>query len=327
MFARGLREKIHVRLEYNTVMNHDEDIKGVIFNIQTYSIHDGPGIRTTVFVMGCPLRCAWCQNPESQSYTPQLFYDSEKCTGCGNCVEVCPLDAIDIYGERSRTNREICKGTGNCAEVCPVEARNPIGSYVSVGEVFRKVMEDKVFYEKSGGGVTLGGGEPLASPDFSIGLLRLCKSVGIHTTLDTCGYASWGVMRRVLDYVDLVLYDLKHMDPVAHKAYTGVSNELILENIARIHRELALPALVRIPLIPGYNDSLENLQTTARFVATELGSSAKVHLLPFHRLGETKYQRLERPSSPVSINPPSEEDMRLHSEIFSSFGLNVQVGG
>lgn len=308
-------------------MNNDKDIRGVVFNIQTYSIHDGPGIRTTVFVMGCPLRCSWCQNPESQLFTPQLFYESKKCTGCGNCVEACPNGAIELYEGRSRTNRDICTGMGNCTEVCPVEARNRIGRYTSAGEIFREVMEDKVFYEKSGGGITLGGGEPLACPDFTVALLRLCKNAGIHTALDTCGYAQWEVMKRVLNYVDLVLYDIKHMDSVTHQEYTEVSNELILDNLKRIHHELSLPVLVRIPIIPGYNDSLENLQATARFVATNLDPSKKVHLLPFHRLGESKYLRLERQVRPVSIDPPSEEDMRRHLEIFSSFGLNAYKGG
>ena len=309
------------------LMDSYEDTRGLIFNIQTYSIHDGPGIRTTVFVMGCPLKCIWCQNPESQQFQPQLFYDSEKCSGCGNCVEVCPLGAIEVYEGRSWTNRDTCTGKGKCTEICPNEARNLIGSYMSAGEVFQEVIEDKIFFDKSGGGVTLGGGEPLASPDFTIALLKLCKNIGLHTALDTSGYASWKVMKTVLEYVDLVLYDIKHMDPVKHREFTGVSNELILDNIKRIHSELSVPIFIRIPLVPKYNDSPENLRETARFVAVDLDPSIGVHLLPYHRLGETKYSRLEKSDDPIYIDTPSDEDMQRHMEIFSSFGLKVYEGG
>jgi pyruvate formate lyase activating enzyme len=202
-----------------------------------------------------------------------------------------------------------------------------MGRYMTAGEVFKEVMKDKIFFEKSGGGVTLGGGEPLASPEFAESILRLCKNAGLHTALDTCGYAKWETMRQVLNYVDLVLYDLKHMDPVAHQTYTGVSNDLILDNIKRIHVELSIPILVRIPIIPGYNDSIKNITATANFVASELGTATDVHLLPYHRLGETKYQRLEKPGIPVSIDTPSEAHVTELMEVFKSFNLNVHAGG
>lgn len=308
-------------------MIKDEETRGVIFNIQPYSIHDGPGIRTTVFLKGCPLRCVWCQNPESQAWLPQIFFDIEKCRGCGKCVQSCPEGAIEIYEGRSRTNRKICKGTGKCAQVCPNEARNLMGRSVTAGEVFGEIAGDKIFYEGSGGGVTLGGGEPLASPEFTVSLLRLCKNAGIHTALDTCGYAKWETITRVLSYVDMVLYDLKHMDPVAHKECTGVSNDLILDNARRIHHELSVPILVRVPVIPGYNDSFENIQATARFVAMELGTSTNVHLLPYHRLGEVKYTRLEKPGNPISIEPPGKQQISEIKLVFETFGLIVHEGG
>jgi pyruvate formate lyase activating enzyme len=287
--------------------------KGVIFNIQHYSIHDGPGIRTTVFLKGCPLRCLWCQNPESQASQPEIFFDSEKCQGCGTCVQVCPEGAIEIYEGQSSTNRDLCKGAGKCAEVCPNEARNLMG-------------RDAIFYQRSGGGVTLSGGEPLAQPEFAISLLKLCKEAAIHTTLDTCGYARWETMRRILEYVDLVLYDLKHLDPVEHEKYTGVSNDLILDNARRIHHELSIPMLARVPLIPGYNDTAENMAATAQFIVTEL-DSIKVHLLPYHRLGETKYARMEKPKKSISVQPPGDERMEEIKEVFESFGLTVNLGG
>jgi pyruvate formate lyase activating enzyme len=308
-------------------MDKDEETRGVIFNIQTYSIHDGPGIRTTVFIKGCPLKCVWCQNPESQTVTPQLFFNSETCVGCGKCLQVCPEGAIRLDEGKSWTNRDICRGAGKCAEVCPNEARNIVGRYVTAGEVFKEVAEDKIFYEKSGGGVTLGGGEPLASPEFTTSLLRLCKKAGIHTALDTCGYAKWEIMKQILHHVDLVLYDLKHMDPVAHQLYTGVSNDVILENARRICQELYIPVLARIPVIPGYNDSIQNMEATGRFVAAEMGISTEVHLLPYHKLGEMKYHRLEKPGNPASISPPDEKCIMKLREVFESFGLKVHEGG
>jgi len=307
--------------------NDVEATKGVIFNIQTYSIHDGPGIRTTVFLKGCPLRCLWCQNPESQVLQPEIFFDSEKCTGCGKCVQACPNGAIEICDGHSRTNRELCQGSGKCAEVCPNEARNIMGKHVTAGDVFKEVAADSIFYQRSGGGVTLGGGEPLAQPQFAVSLLKLCKDAGIHTALDTCGYARWETMKRVLEYVDLVLYDFKHMDPVEHEKHTEVSNDLILDNVRKIHHDLSIPIIARVPVIPGYNDSIKNIEATSRFITAELGDSTGVHLLPYHKLGETKYDRLERAESAISITPSSEEHMSELQKIFESFGLIVHTGG
>ncbi|UCB42952.1 MAG: glycyl-radical enzyme activating protein, partial [Dehalococcoidales bacterium] len=305
----------------------EETTEGVIFNIQTYSIHDGPGIRTTVFLKGCPLRCLWCQNPESQLLQPEIFFDSEKCTGCGKCVQACPEGAIEIHEGRSRTDRGLCQGIGKCAEVCPNEARSLMGKHVTAGEVFKEVAADSIFYQRSGGGVTLGGGEPLAQPKFAISLLKLCKDAGIHTALDTCGYARWETVKQVLEFVDLVLYDFKHMDPVEHEKYTGVSNDLILENVKRIHHDLSVPSIARIPVIPGYNDSVENIEATAKFIITELGNETNVHLLPYHRLGESKYDSLEKSGDTVYITPSSEEHMAELKQIVESFELAVYIGG
>jgi len=305
----------------------DEEVKGVIFNIQNYSIHDGPGIRTTVFLKGCPLRCLWCQNPESISFQPVIFFNAEKCTGCGSCVVACPEGAIEIVEGKSKTNRELCKGLGKCGEVCPNEARSLMARCVTAGEVFEEVNKDALFYQHSGGGVTLSGGEPTAQPEFAIAILKLCREAGIHTALDTSGYATWETLERVLRYVDLVLYDFKHMDPQEHKRLTGVPNDLILNHAKKIRNELNLPMLARVPILPGYNDSPENLEKTARFIAHELGANIKVHLLPYHRLGETKYERLEAPKRLISLEPPSDERMEKLKTLFESFGLEVHLGG
>lgn len=193
-------------------MSQTEDIKGFVFNIQHYSIHDGPGIRTTVFVNGCPLKCVWCQNPESQSLLPQVFFTSEKCTGCATCVAVCPEKAIEIHNGKSKTNRLLCKGRGRCAEVCPNEARDLMGQEMLASDVFRDVNSDAIFYHRSGGGVTISGGDPLSQPDFTTAVLKLCKEAGLHTVLDTCGFAKWDIFQKVLEQVDMVLYDIKHIN-------------------------------------------------------------------------------------------------------------------
>jgi len=304
-----------------------EVLKGAVFNLQHYSIHDGPGIRTTVFLKGCPLRCLWCQNPESQEFKPVIFFNAEKCTGCGMCVEACPEAAIQIADGKSKTDRKHCKGQGICAGVCPNEARSLMGRYMTAREVFEDVNADAIFYQNSGGGVTLSGGDPVAQPEFSAGILKLCRDAGIHTAIETCGFAKWDILNDILEYTDLVLYDIKHMDSARHREYTGVPNELILENAKKICKELKLPMLARLPIMPGYNDSPENMKSCARFIANDLGGSVKVHLLPYHRLGESKYGLMEESSKSISITPPSDEHMEELRRIFESEGLTAVIGG
>jgi len=301
--------------------------KGIIFNIQHYSIHDGPGIRTDVFLKGCFLQCVWCQNPESHTLSPELYYFQEKCTGCGQCVAICPEKAIQIIKGKSTTDRKKCQGCGQCVQICPNDARSLIGTEMTVEEVFKKVIGDELFYKRSKGGMTLTGGEPLFQPDFSKQLLSLCCQAGIHTALETCGYANWETLKDILQYVDLVLFDLKHMDSKKHQEYTGVPNEMILENARNIHHTLKIPMWVRIPVIPGYNDSVENIRATAQFVATELSRSIPVHLLAYHRLGETKYERLGREGKNLSIAPPANEHMPELQKIVAAYGLETQIGG
>jgi pyruvate formate lyase activating enzyme len=202
-----------------------------------------------------------------------------------------------------------------------------MGKWMSAQGVFEEIKRDGIFYERSGGGITLSGGEPLAQPGFATSILRLCKGVYIHTALETCGYVKWEIFEEVLNFVDLLLYDFKHMDPVKHKKYTGVSNRLILDNARRASRKLSIPMWVRIPVIPGYNDSSENIEATAKFIAEELGNCVKrVSLLPYHRLGETKFERLEASYS-VSTSPPSEEHLQELQKVFERFGLSAYIGG
>lgn len=318
-----------LKLEESQTMKKkiDPSVKGMIFNIQRYSIHDGPGIRTTVFLKGCPLRCIWCQNPESHLNKPQIFYNSDTCTGCGKCVSVCPKKAVDTQGGKVKTDRAICDGCGTCVDVCPTESRILMGKGVTAEYVFREVKKDKIFYENSGGGVTLSGGEPLMQPKFAASILSLCKEDGIHTAIDTSGYATWEVIKEVFEYVDLVLFDFKEIDSRRHESITGVPNALILENAKRICREFRIPFFARIPVIPTCNDSIENMEAIAKFISNELGRQVRVFLLPYHRLGEVKYLRLEVTGRTFSTDTPSEEHMEQIKRIFESYGLDTQVGG
>lgn len=302
-------------------------VQGMIFNVQHYCIHDGPGIRTTVFLKGCPLRCLWCQNPESYLSHPQLFYNGEKCTGCGKCLEVCTHGTIMVEQGKAVHDRALCRGCGACTAVCLQEAAELVGMQKTAGEVFKQILQDKIFYESSGGGATLSGGEPLYQPEFSTAILRLCKEEGIHTAMETSGYARWPVLEQVLPHVDLVLYDLKHMDPLEHQKCTGVSNELILDNLTRIYQQWGKPLIIRIPVIPGYNDTLENMEAAAKFVAGKLAASVPVHLLPYHRLGTAKNEQLGAVGNSFACDPPTEERMEEIKHIFVSHNLTVQTGG
>jgi pyruvate formate lyase activating enzyme len=302
------------------------DPTGVILNVQGYSIHDGPGIRTTVFLKGCPLRCGWCHNPESQRTLPEIELDADKCRGCGRCIAACGSGAIRLQAGRSSTDRALCRGNGDCVVACPNGARSLHGAFRTAHAVFAEVQADAPFFSRSGGGVTLSGGEPLAQPEFAEQLLRLCRESGLHTVLDTCGYARWEVMRRVLRFVDLVLFDLKHMDPVEHRRLTGVDNRQILDNARRIHHELALPLHARVPIIPGCNDSPANLAATARFIAEDLAPSIPVSLLAFHRYGESKYAGLGRQGEFLQTAPPEQERMEEIRAVFTAAGLRAVIG-
>ena len=307
---------------------HDlKNVRGFVFDIQHYSIHDGPGIRTTVFLSGCPLKCLWCQNPESQELNPQLFFRYDKCTGCGECISVCTQGAITLNGKIVQTDRGLCNSCGECVRVCPNEARTIIGKEITSGQVFKEVSSDKMFYEESNGGVTLSGGEVLLQPEFSSAILEVCKNDGIHTAIETSGYSSWENIKLVLTYTDLVLFDFKHFDDNEHKKLTGVSNKTILQNVKKIWHDLKIPIIARLPVIPGCNDSIMNIKQTASFISTELDKSIEVHLLPYNDLGRAKHKNLEQPWNGFSGKIPSDEKMNEIAKIIESYGLSVKIGG
>jgi len=292
--------------------------KGLIYNIQRYSIHDGPGIRTTVFLKGCPLRCFWCQNPESQKILPEIFLNGDNCTRCGLCVTACPSGASALSDDSSTIDRSKCTGCGKCVEVCPNGARTLVGKYMTVDDILQEVMRDKKFYDNSGGGVTLSGGDPVAQPDFALSILQSCKEAGLQTALDTCGYIPWPRLEKLMAYTDLVLYDIKSMDESKHISATGKSNDIILENARKIavYKQMR----IRIPAIPGFNDSLEEVKAIADFVKTELGP-VDIDLLPYHKMAEVKYRRLDR--IPVTMQSQDDEYMR---ELESIVGMKPDTG-
>lgn len=299
------------------------DKKGLVFNIQRFSLHDGPGIRSTVFMKGCPLRCRWCSNPESWNPYPEIITHDIKCIRCGKCEQICPVGAITIDSESRKIDRAKCTLCLECAEVCPSGAISIVGEYMTVDEVLREVESDSLFYQHSGGGVTVSGGEPLVQWEFVYELLKACKEKGLHTALDTSGYSSWDRIERVLEYVDLVLFDIKHMDPKQHKKGTSKSNLLVLNNAAKIAaRKMRL--WLRVPLIPGYNDSRENIEKVAQF-GIKIGAE-KVSILPYHEWATQKYKQLGRRYSMRGVKPPEDEHVQRARELIEALGMEVGIG-
>jgi pyruvate formate lyase activating enzyme len=297
---------------------------GTVFNIQKYSIHDGPGIRTTIFLKGCPLNCWWCQNPESQLSGQEMIFWRDRCVGCGACSKICPSDAIQIENGMMITEKEKCILCGKCIEKCPALAREIIGKKFTIEEVIKEIEKDMVFYEESGGGVTFSGGEPLGQSEFLEGLLNGCREKKIHTAVDTSGYISWEILNKISLKVDLFLYDLKIMDSEKHKKYTGVSNEIILENLKKlssIHNNI----FIRFPVIPGVNDDSQNIRETGEFLSSL--KVAQVNLLPYHYIGRDKYRRLGRTYHLAATQTPSEEKLSEVSVILKKFNLNVKLRG
>jgi pyruvate formate lyase activating enzyme len=267
---------------------------GVTFNVQRFSTEDGPGIRTTVFLKGCPIRCAWCHNPEGISPKPELVWYDVRCIGVRDCLSACPEDALELTPDGMRIDRERCTACGACADACPAGALEVIGREWTPDQVLAEVQRDIAFYETSGGGVTLSGGEPMAQASFVLALARLCQEAEIHVALDTCGVVAWERYERVLPFVDLVLYDLKVFDRERHWASTGVDNTLVLENSRRI-AATGTPMWIRTPVIPGYTADVDNIAALGDFIAAELPAIERWELLAYTNLGQPKYRRLDLP--------------------------------
>lgn len=299
-------------------------LAGTIFNIQKYSIHDGPGIRTTVFFKGCPLACWWCHNPESLAAKPELVFSKQKCIGCGDCVSNCPNAAILFSGQELRRDKTKCSLCECCTESCPTGAMEKIGRQATIAEVMEEIEKDSVFYEQSGGGVTFSGGEALQQLEFLDGLLTACKIKGFHTALDTSGYAPWESIARIAEKVDLFLYDLKLMDDKKHRKYTGVSNQVILENLEKLsagNRKIR----IRVPFIPEVNTDAENMDRLCEYLSAL--KLKDVNLLPFHHIAADKYFRLGRPFRLFGLQSPSGQQVNAGLQKLQAFGLNVKIGG
>ena len=297
-----------------------------VFNIQRCSIHDGPGIRTTVFLKGCPLRCDWCHNPESLDGSPEVAIDGERCTSCGACVEACP----ESNGERPARGPDwddgTCRKCGACAEACPSEARELMGEPRAVAELVAEIERDRPFFEASGGGVTFSGGEPLCHPAFLAECLDACREQGLHTAVDTSGFASKKIVRDIAERADVLLYDLKHMDPEAHKARTGVDNARILENLRELSVATDTEIWIRLPLIPGFNDDEENLEAMASFIGS-LHRRHPVFVLPYHAIGVDKWRRLGKEPPGEPVRSPGDDEVAAVAQSLRAKGLEVCIGG
>ena len=297
-------------------------MEGCIFNIQKFCLHDGPGIRTTVFFKGCNLRCKWCANPESQQMIKQLTLDKSKCTGCGICVTVCPRNARNMAEGFPRVDAALCDGCGACVESCLGGAIAMEGKPASVEDILAEVRKDKVFYDRSRGGVTLSGGEVLLQLPFVLELARSLRKENIHVAVETAGVAEEERFAKLLKEIDYVLMDLKHYDSVAHRAGTGQGNEQALANL-RILRDSGVPYLVRIPVIPGFNDKTTDAAAFARLLQEM--QIKEVQLLPFHRLGCHKYELLGLPYDYADTPSMQAEDLKDYSREFARMGIEVTV--
>jgi pyruvate formate lyase activating enzyme len=270
----------------------DQDVSGVVFNVQKFSVHDGKGIRTLVFLKGCPLRCKWCSNPESQRLEPERAFNPTRCLTapvCGRCAAVCPSGAMSVQGALLVDDRNKCTECFACVAACPSGAQRLYGENQTVGQVLGRVEEDGVFYARSGGGVTLSGGEAMVQPDFVLALLREAKTRRINSAMETCGHYGWDNLREACGLLGSLIFDIKHLDSAKHRGFTGVGNELILKNFRRVCEEFpGLPLRVRTPVIPGFNDTEEAITAIRDFIPKR--PNATYELLPYHRMGQPKYE-------------------------------------
>lgn len=299
-----------------------------ITNIQKFSIHDGDGIRTSVFFKGCPLRCEWCHNPETQRYEREMQFEPEKCTGCGACVKVCPNQALTLKDGRPVLDREACTLCGKCENYCPAGIREIVGREYTVKELVKELLKDQIFYEDSGGGVTLSGGEVMTMDmDYILAVVRELNRQDVKVAIDTCGYTDYERFRTLLPYVDTFLYDVKIMDPELHKRYIGTDNSRILENLVNLAKDGAR-IYIRIPVIKEVNGNEKNMEETIEFLKTHDIHPAQVNLLPYHDTGSGKYPKLDMEYKGTNLHAPDKEEMERLAQLFVDAGFaNTKIGG
>jgi len=298
--------------------------KGLIFDVQRFSLHDGPGLRTLIFFKGCSLSCWWCSNPESHSSLKEIMFDARKCRACGECTAACQSGALTRDAEGHFVYRpELCTLCGDCVEACPQQARRLVGREVTVDELVEEIERDAPFFRRSGGGVTLGGGEPLQQAAFAQELLKACRERGIHTAMETSGYAAWQAVSRIGRLADLIFFDIKHIDPAQHKRLTGIDNLTILSNLEKLC-QVHTNIIVRYPLIPGCNDKEADILAMASYVK-RLGRLSEVELIPYHRYGEVKYEMLDREYRLSGLSIPGPEEVARVCELIRSQGLRCEA--
>ncbi|SFD40988.1 glycerol dehydratase activator DhaB2 [Clostridium uliginosum] len=301
----------------------NKDTNGVIFNIQKFSLHDGPGIRSIVFFKGCPMSCLWCSNPESQEIAPQILFNKNLCTKCGKCSLACDKLAVDITSQY-RINKDKCKVCTKCVDNCLSGALVLEGKECSVHEVIEELKKDSIHYRRSNGGITLSGGEVLLQPDFAVELLRRCKSYGWHTAIETAMYVGNEAVKKVIPYVDLVMVDIKSMDSEIHKKFTGVDNKVILENI-KLTDEISKELIIRVPVIEGFNADIKSIKNIAEF-SKDLKNLKRIDLLPYHNYGEGKYEAIGREYELKELSTPNEEKMNTLKSIVEDMGIICTIG-
>ena len=300
----------------------------LITNVQKFSIHDGDGIRTSVFFKGCPLKCEWCHNPETQRFEKEMQCDKEKCVGCGTCAKVCPNGAISMENGKPEMKKDACTFCGKCVNFCPLGIREIIGREYSVKELIKELMKDQMFYEESGGGVTLSGGEVMAMDiDYILAIAKELKRQDVTLTIDTCGYVPYEKFQAILPYVNTFLYDVKVMDPKLHKKYIGVDNQLILDNLIRLAADGAR-IYIRIPTIKEVNGNEKNMKETIAFLKEHDIHPAQINLLPYHDTGSGKYSKLDMEYKGTDLHAPEKEEMESFVRLFVESGFqNTKIGG
>lgn len=307
-------------------VDETEETQALVFDVKRFAINDGPGIRITIFLKGCPLSCRWCHNPESISTGVQKMYSASKCIGCGECVKICPLEACELTPEGIITETEICTACGLCAEVCPAKATEMSGRFETMADLLEVIEKERPFFDQSGGGVTFSGGEPLLYPKFLNEILDVCGDLKIHRTVDTSGLVSARTLLETARRTDLFLYDLKLMDSDKHKQWTGVGNKRILQNLQAL-AETGADIQIRIPLINGVNADEQNIEATASFVAALPGPCKPVNLLPYHDIAKGKSNKLGISYEAGSMSTPDNSDLERIVDQFASHGLTAIIGG